>query len=145
LPAESALLVALTLRLELIPFVQGDGCGGSLIADDIVLTAAHCAGVLTEKSTVGPNHNTARLVAPSASPCSLSPILTNPTLKHMTLCCSSRWSVSNPNLKPHPLNRTQQPCPQRRSDCDRFWCQKTEDGSDPVEASERRRDFLQHL
>jgi hypothetical protein len=36
-------------------FVQGDGCGGSLVADDIVLTAAHNAGAFDRKVHVGPN------------------------------------------------------------------------------------------
>jgi hypothetical protein len=41
--------------MELIPFVQDIGYGGSLIAGDIVLFAAHYAGAL--------RHNTARSVA----------------------------------------------------------------------------------
>jgi hypothetical protein len=34
-------------------FVQGDGCGASLIWPDVVLTAAHCAGAFDERVTIG--------------------------------------------------------------------------------------------
>jgi hypothetical protein len=34
-------------------FVQGDGCGASLVWDDMVLTAAHCEGVFNDRVLVG--------------------------------------------------------------------------------------------
>jgi hypothetical protein len=64
LPAESRIVGGTFTQPGAYPFfVQGDGCGGSWNADDIVLTAAHCVGAFGGKVYVGPNqqYSTARL------------------------------------------------------------------------------------
>jgi trypsin len=54
-PVESRIVGGTDAAPDSYPFfVQGNGCGGSLIWDDIVLTAAHCLGAFDGSVLVGP-------------------------------------------------------------------------------------------
>jgi hypothetical protein len=54
-PAESRIVGGSNTQQGEYPFfVQGNGCGGSLVWDDIVLTAAHCQGAFNGRVLVGP-------------------------------------------------------------------------------------------
>jgi trypsin len=55
LPAESRIVGGNNAQPGAYPFfVQGNGCGGSLVWDDVVLTAAHCQGAFDGSVYVGP-------------------------------------------------------------------------------------------
>jgi hypothetical protein len=55
LPAESRIVGGSNAQQGEYPFfVQGNGCGGSLVWDDVVLTAAHCLGAFDGSVLVGP-------------------------------------------------------------------------------------------
>ena len=54
-PAESRIVGGNNAQQGAYPFfVQGNGCGGSLVWDDVVLTAAHCQGAFDGSVLVGP-------------------------------------------------------------------------------------------
>jgi hypothetical protein len=54
-PAESRIVGGNDAQQGDYPFfVQGNGCGGSLVWDDVVLTAAHCQGAFDGSVLVGP-------------------------------------------------------------------------------------------
>jgi trypsin len=54
-PAESRIVGGSNAQQGEYPFfVQGNGCGGSLVWDDVVLTAAHCLGAFDGSVLVGP-------------------------------------------------------------------------------------------
>jgi hypothetical protein len=54
-PAESRIVGGNNAQQGDYPFfVQGNGCGGSLVWDDVVLTAAHCEGAFDGSVLVGP-------------------------------------------------------------------------------------------
>jgi trypsin len=54
-PAESRIVGGSDVQQGEYPFfVQGNGCGGSLVWDDVVLTAAHCLGAFDGSVLVGP-------------------------------------------------------------------------------------------
>lgn len=56
LPAESRIVGGTEAPQGKYPFfVQGDGCGASLIWEDVVLTAAHCQGAFDGSVYVGPS------------------------------------------------------------------------------------------
>jgi trypsin len=56
LPAESRIVGGNDAQQGAYPFfVQGNGCGGSLVWDDVVLTAAHCQGAFDGSVLVGPS------------------------------------------------------------------------------------------
>ena len=48
-------------------FVQAEGCGGSLVWKDIVLTAAHCEGAYYDKVLVGGSTGYHQKVSPSST------------------------------------------------------------------------------
>jgi trypsin len=109
LPAESRIVGGTNAAAGAYPFfVQGDGCGGSLIADDIVLTAAHCAGAFDGEVYVGPNqqYSTAggaeRIAVQAEVP---HPNYNSNTEAYDFMLLKLARPVSNPNLKPVPLNR----------------------------------------
>jgi hypothetical protein len=55
IPAESRIVGGNNAQQGAYPsFVQGNGCGGSLVWDDVVLTAAHCQGAFDGSVLVGP-------------------------------------------------------------------------------------------
>jgi len=55
IPAESRIVGGNDAQQGDYPFfVQGNGCGGSLVWDDVVLTAAHCQGAFDDSVLVGP-------------------------------------------------------------------------------------------
>jgi trypsin len=55
IPAESRIVGGIDAQQGEYPFfVQGSGCGGSLVWDDVVLTAAHCQGAFDGSVLVGP-------------------------------------------------------------------------------------------
>jgi trypsin len=109
LPAESRIVGGTDAATGAYPFfVQGDGCGGSLIADDIVLTAAHCAGAFDGDVYVGPNqqYSTAggaeRIAVQAEVP---HPNYNSNTEAYDFMLLKLARPVSNSNLKPVPLNR----------------------------------------
>jgi hypothetical protein len=56
IPAESRIVGGTDAAQGDYPFfAQGNGCGASLIWEDVVLTAAHCLGVFADSVLVGPS------------------------------------------------------------------------------------------
>jgi len=61
LPAESRIVGGSNAAPNAYPFfVSGNGCGGSLIWEDLVLTAAHCVGAWDGNAVVSPNSGSAQ-------------------------------------------------------------------------------------
>jgi trypsin len=61
LPAESRIVGGTNAAPNAYPyFVSGNGCGGSLIWEDLVLTAAHCDGAWDGDVVVSPNSGSAK-------------------------------------------------------------------------------------
>jgi hypothetical protein len=61
LPAESRIVGGSNAAVNAYPFfVLGNGCGGTLIWEDLVLTAAHCAGAWDGNVVVSPNSGSAK-------------------------------------------------------------------------------------
>jgi trypsin len=109
LPAESRIVGGTFAQPGAYPFfVQGDGCGGSLIANDIVLTAAHCAGAFDGQVYVGPNQQYS--TAGGAERITVQAQLAHPSYSSGTeafdfMLLKLATPVSNPNLKPVALNK----------------------------------------
>lgn len=65
-------------------FVQGSGCGASLIADDIVLTAAHCEQAFLNSVIVG-NYLLDQVTGDSESRSIVSPLYVHPDFSSATM------------------------------------------------------------
>jgi trypsin len=108
LPAESRIVGGTFAQPGAYPFfVQGDGCGGSLIADDIVLTAAHCDGAFDGQVYVGPDQQYS--TAGGAEKIAVQAQLAHPSYSSRTeaydfMLLKLARPVSNQNLKPVALN-----------------------------------------
>jgi hypothetical protein len=131
-------------------FVQGDGCSGSLMTDDIVLTDTHCAGAFDGKVYVGLNQQYSTVGSAERIPVQnqvAHPSYNFNTEAYDLMLLKAREARLESKLEAcHFEQKRQQPRTQRRSDYDRRWCHvRRRERLEPVEARERRLDCLQHL